>query len=187
MKTAFEYGLVFPHAQTLVQYALEFATIAHTGQARKYTNEPYINHPIEVAQIVYEVFPDINMICAALLHDVVEDCGIARSEIAFRFGWPIVDFVDDLTDVSIPEDGNRATRKALDRAHTAQAHKNAKTVKLADLISNSTTIVEHGGNFANIYMNEKRLLLDVLTEGHPLLWQKANDIVTNYFTLYPQE
>jgi len=159
------------------QLALDFATAAHTGQKRKYTGEDYIVHPMEVAEIVKTVVHTPEMIAAALLHDVVEDTDASLEDILHRFGSAVADLVRDLTDVSQPEDGNRATRKALDRAHTAQASAAAKTIKLADLISNSRSIVEFDPKFAKVYLKEKALLLDVLTEGDEILLKKAAEFI----------
>ena len=114
------------------------------------------------------------MVAAALLHDVVEDTDVSLEDISIKFGPDIADLVSDLTDVSKPEDGNRATRKALDRAHTARASAAAKTIKLADLISNSRSIVEFDPHFAKVYLKEKALLLGVLTDGDQILWKKAH-------------
>jgi (p)ppGpp synthase/HD superfamily hydrolase len=157
--------------------ALDFATIAHAGQKRKYTGEDYIVHPIEVAKIVKSVAHTPQMVAAALLHDVVEDTDVSLEDISIKFGPDIADLVSDLTDVSKPEDGNRATRKALDRAHTARASAAAKTIKLADLISNSRSIVEFDPHFAKVYLKEKALLLGVLTDGDQILWKKAAEFV----------
>ena len=159
------------------QLALDFATAAHTGQKRKYTGEDYIVHPMEVAEIVKTVAYTPEMIAAALLHDVVEDTDASLEDILHRFGSAVADLVRDLTDVSQPEDGNRAARKALDRAHTALASASAKTIKLADLISNSRSIVEFDPNFAKVYLKEKALLLDVLTEGDEILLKKAAEFI----------
>lgn len=162
----------------LVKKALEFAKKAHEGQKRKYTGEPYIVHPIEVMNIVKTVEPDnIPMLCAALMHDCVEDCDVTFEDIRKEFGVWIAELVEDLTDISAPEDGNRATRKAIDRNWTAQAHIEAKTIKLADLISNTKSICEHDRDFAKVYIKEKELLLEVLTEGDPVLYKQAYDFM----------
>ena len=58
----------------MVERALKFATKAHEGQLRKGTKRPYIMHPIEVGDIVATMTDDEEIICAALLHDTVEDC-----------------------------------------------------------------------------------------------------------------
>lgn len=157
----------------IVEKALDFATKAHGNQKRKYTGEPYINHPIEVMKIVSQVPHDENMLAAALLHDVVEDTDATIQDISDEFGHDIASLVDDLTDVSKPEDGNRKYRKMLDRNHSAQASPRAQTIKLADLISNSSDILQHDPNFAKVYLAEKNLLLGVLTKGDPSLAARA--------------
>ena len=153
--------------------ALFYANEAHRGQKRKWTGRPYIEHPIAVAMMVRSVTADPDAICAALLHDVVEDTDRTLDEIRVIFGGEIADLVEMLTDVSTPEDGSREKRKALDRAHLAAASPKAKTVKLADLISNTSSIVEHDPRFARIYLEEKRLLLPFLVEGDPRLYEEA--------------
>tara|TARA_R110000796_G_scaffold86467_1_gene187064 strand:- start:1805 stop:2320 length:516 start_codon:yes stop_codon:yes gene_type:complete len=166
---------------TVVKKALEFATEAHKGQVRKYTGEPYIVHPIEVMELVKQVIDDPEMQAAALLHDVVEDTPVSIKEIKDEFGPRVAALVSDLTDVSKPEDGNRALRKELDRQHTAEASPDAKTVKLADLISNGKSIIKDDPNFAKVFMKEKAALLDVMTEGNIILFKQASDMVASYF------
>tara|TARA_B100000131_G_C17936323_1_gene540469 strand:- start:71 stop:580 length:510 start_codon:yes stop_codon:yes gene_type:complete len=160
--------------ESIVDRALAFATIAHGEQKRKYSGEPYIVHPIEVMEIVKTVPHDEAMLAAALLHDVVEDTEVTLAEVRQAFGEDVASLVDDLTDVSKPEDGNRKTRKALDREHSAQSSPRAQTVKLADLISNSSDILENDPKFAKVYLAEKELLLKVLTQGDPTLHAKAS-------------
>lgn len=165
---------------TVVNKALAYATEAHKGQVRKYTGEPYIVHPIEVMETVRRVMDDPEVQAAALLHDVVEDTPVSIKDIEDVFGPRVAALVSDLTDVSKPEDGNRATRKELDRQHSAKASPDAQSVKLADLISNSMSIVKDDPNFAKVYMKEKALLLGVLTKGNPQLFSLAAKIVENY-------
>lgn len=163
----------------LVEKALQFATAAHEGQVRKYTGVPYIVHPVEVMEIVKTVSGDTAMHAAALLHDVVEDTDVTIEDIIREFGDDVAQLVDDLTDVSKPEDGNRKTRKALDRAHSAMASARAQTVKLADLISNGKDILKHDRHFAKVFLAEKDLLLEVLTKGDAKLHAIASEIVHN--------
>ena len=161
----------------VVRKAQVYAMAAHAavGQKRKYTGEPYIVHPAEVAKIVASVpgsTPD--MVAAAWLHDVVEDTGCTFTDIHMAFGIDIATLVGWLTDVSKPEDGNRAHRKAMDRAHSAAAPAAAQTVKLADLISNSRSIMQHDPEFARTYLAEKRMLLAVMTQGDAGLYAEAS-------------
>jgi (p)ppGpp synthase/HD superfamily hydrolase len=89
------------------------------------------------------------------------------------FGGEVANLVEMLTDVSKPSDGNRKIRKAIDCEHTAKASPQAKTIKLADLIDNTKTIVAFDPEFAKIYLAEKRLLLDVLVDGDKTLFDLA--------------
>lgn len=163
----------------IVEKARVFATAAHAavGQVRKYTNEPYIVHPFEVAMTVKQIGGTPEMVAAAFLHDTVEDTGVTMETIEREFGPEVAEIVFFLTDVSRPEHGNRAARKAMDRAHIAKADARAQTIKLADLISNCSSIVKYDPEFAKVYLEEKRLLLEVLTKGDKILLDRARKIV----------
>jgi (p)ppGpp synthase/HD superfamily hydrolase len=158
-----------------VQAAHDFARRAHAsvGQVRKYTGEPYIVHPVAVAERVRTVAHDDAMLAAALMHDVVEDTPVTLARIEERFGADIAELVDWLTDISKPEDGNRAVRKRIDLLHTEKASPQAKTIKLADIIDNTITISRHDPNFWRRYRRECLDLLGVMREGDPDLWELA--------------
>lgn len=164
----------------MVAHAALFAEKAHVGQVRKYTGEPYINHPNAVAGIVslaHEASPQ--MVAAAYLHDVIEDCGVTSLWLRNEFGSEVTTLVEWLTDVSQATDGNRAVRKAMDRNHIAKAPPQAKTIKLADMIDNSRSILLHDIKFAKVYIPEKRQLLEVLRDGDALLYKTAQEIVAH--------
>ena len=178
-----EHGITYPSSQDLINFAYRYAKEAHGSQERKYTGEPYITHPVAVAKIVMTAkYYDVAMVSAAILHDVIEDTDRTYNDIkeaGFRF--TIADLVLELTDVSKPEDGNRAFRKSMDLEHLAGISDRAKTIKLADLIHNSASIMRYGKNFVPVYMAEKRALLDVLIGGDEKLMAKARNIVDGYF------
>jgi len=153
--------------------AAAFAAAKHAGQTRKYTGDLYITHPQAVVAIVRSVQHDAAMLCAAWLHDVIEDTDTELSEIRSRWGSDVANLVDDLTDPSVPMDGNRAARRAIDRAHTALASARAKTIKLADVIHNTSDISKAPPAFAKLYLAEKALLLEVLRGGSAELWERA--------------
>ena len=94
--------------------ALNFATAAHRGQIRKYTQEPYIEHPKRVAALVKTVAHTPEMLAAAYLHDVVEDTEVSIQDIKSRFGSLVAQLVEELTDqyekANYP-DLNRKARK----------------------------------------------------------------------------
>ena len=150
--------------ESLAQTALVFATAAHAavGQMRKYTDDPYIVHPIRVATTVAKFGGTDKMIAAAYLHDVVEDTGVSIDDIQDMFGPVVARIVDGLTDVSVPEDGNRAVRKAMDRQHSAGATYEAQFVKCADIIDNAGDIGANDPSFNVVYRKEMLLLIQVL-------------------------
>ena len=80
----------------IIRDAFEFAARHHEGQFRK-TGDPYITHPVAVAELVANLELDHLAIAAALLHDVQEDCGVRNEEIAERFGPRVAKLVDALT------------------------------------------------------------------------------------------
>lgn len=159
----------------LVMDAFRFARHAHgsIGHVRRYTGEPYIVHPLAVAELVRSVPHTEEMLAAALLHDVVEDTPFTLDDVSKAIGPTVSNLVDWLTDVSRPEDGNRRVRKHLDLLHTAKAPPAAKTIKLADLIDNTKTISAHDPGFWRRFREEKRALLEVLKEGEQTLWRRA--------------
>ena len=78
----------------MFEKAVIYATNAHNGQTRKGTNLPFIIHPMEVAAIVAAMTLDQDMLCAAVLHDVVEDCdGISIEDIRREFGDIVASYV----------------------------------------------------------------------------------------------
>lgn len=170
----------FDHA--LVKRALAFATAAHASidHRRKYSNQPYIVHPIAVSKIVGTVSKKAENICAALLHDVVEDTPVTLAEIVAEFGNVIGSLVEQLTDVSKPEDGNRTVRKNIDLEHSAKASADGQTIKLADLIDNAISIIANDPDFAPTFMREMRRLLEVLNRGDKTLQQRAWKIVKDW-------
>ncbi|GIW17099.1 bifunctional (p)ppGpp synthetase/guanosine-3',5'-bis(diphosphate) 3'-pyrophosphohydrolase [Tepidiforma sp.] len=80
----------------IIRDAFDFAARHHEGQFRK-TGDPYITHPVAVAELVANLELDHLAIAAALLHDVQEDCGVRNEEIAERFGPRVAKLVDALT------------------------------------------------------------------------------------------
>ena len=78
---------------TLVSDAMIFAARAHDGMLRKGTNIPYIVHPAEVAAIAATMTEDENVLAAALLHDVMEDCGVTQAQLVQQFGERVAQLV----------------------------------------------------------------------------------------------
>ncbi len=124
-----------------ILHAARFAAEKHTGHFRKGSRrEPYINHPIEVANMIANVgmLDDEDILSAALLHDTVEDCGVTGDEISQKFGEIVAGYVLEVTDdKSLP----KQDRKRLQIEHAPHLTYGAKVIKLADKISNVRDVI----------------------------------------------
>lgn len=167
----------------LIEQAKQFAIKAHDSIAhkRKYIDEPYHVHPKRVADLVASVTSDVEVIAAAWLHDVLEDVApknqnFGEKTIRQLFGDRVLQLVLEVTDISRPDDGNRAKRKAIDREHLAKASDDGKTIKLADLIDNIIDITKHDLNFAKIFKKEAALDLPYLSSGNKRLLETLKEL-----------
>lgn len=156
---------------SLAYEAMVFAREVHKTQRRKYTNAPYTDHLAEVAGIVatvcdWECFPEGEMLAVAWLHDCIEDQDVTFDQLHRKFTWHVARGVWLLSDLA---GGNRETRKRLSRERLADAPGWVQTIKCADLISNTASIAQHDPGFAVTYLEEKRLLLAVMTKADPRL------------------
>jgi GTP diphosphokinase / guanosine-3',5'-bis(diphosphate) 3'-diphosphatase len=160
-----------------VQQVLDAALYAaekHADQRRKGKSaEPYVNHLIEVAQLVSTVAPahDANMVAAALLHDTIEDTGVTEADLAQRFGQDVASLVVELTDdKSLP----KAERKRLQIEHAPHMSPRAQVIKLADKISNLRSILTSppaGWDYERKqrYFEWGKRVVDALSQQNPVL------------------
>lgn len=121
---------------SLIFKALEFAARKHRDQRRKdEPATPYINHPIEVAELLINEanVSDSNVLAAAILHDTVEDTETTVEELTSLFGADIAAVVAEVTD---NKSLSKAERKRLQIEHAAHCSDQAKLVKLADKTCN---------------------------------------------------
>ena len=151
----------------------EFARYAHRGQKRKYSDLDYVTHPIEVASRVQDLYDNMNMVAAALLHDVLEDTDVTHSELRvwlheeFRpeKAEAILLLVVELTDVYTKHNFpflNRKQRKKLEADRLAMVSREAKQIKLIDIEHNSESILQEDPSFAKVFLEEKEYLLDAM-------------------------
>ena len=122
----------------MLNEAVEFATKAHEGQFRKGTKRPYIVHPIEVADIVTTMTRDPEVICAAVLHDTIEDCaGVTKETLEDRFGERVAMLVDCES-----EDKSKSweERKSTTIRRLRTAPREVQMIGLADKLSNMRDI-----------------------------------------------
>lgn len=162
----------------------QFAAHAHEGQKRKYTGKPYLSHCAEVALLVQRhVSTQPVVVAAAWLHDVVEDTSFSLKDIESRFGTEVSALVDELTDKATLDMGNRKTRKDFECRRLSSVSKTAKHIKLADILSNSISIVANDPKFAQTYLHEKALLLTrALYFPQHTLWRQGANLINRYIT-----
>lgn len=159
-----------------VRDARLFATAAHAalGQVRKYTGEPYIVHPLQVHAVLVSIgITDPEMLAAALLHDVLEMTSVSEELLQQEFGTEVASLVRELTPASSRIDGDRASRNVIECNHLKCVSDRAKTIKMADIYSNCSTIAELDPEFARVYLSEKRDQLAVLSSGSPTMFEMA--------------
>ena len=126
---------------TLVSEAMLFAARAHDGMLRKGTNIPYIVHPAEVAAIAATMTEEVEVLAAALLHDVMEDCGVTEAELAGRFGARVAQLVRSETQERCGDPRETwLVRKQGAVARLAKADRDAKIIALSDKLSNMRAI-----------------------------------------------
>ena len=144
-----------------LQKGVDFAKKAHAGDIRKSTKEPYIVHPYEVCMVASTVTKDVDVLVAALLHDVVEDTEHTLEEVRSVFGDRVAGFVADESEDkldNIPKAMSWIIRKEKFIDHLNYAPKESKTICLGDKVSNLRSMVEEykikGESFWEIF-NQK--------------------------------
>ena len=132
-----------PLDTTLLDKAIQYAVNAHANTERRGKGYPYIVHPMEAVSIVASITPDQELLAAAALHDVVEDCGCSIEEIRRKFGNRVADLVDDESEdkmTHLSETESWRMRKEAAISHLAHASHDAKIVALGDKLSNMRAI-----------------------------------------------
>ncbi len=158
--------------------AISFAAQKHTAQKRKGADgQPYINHPLEVANLLANVgkVDDYDILIAAVLHDTIEDTNTTKEDIAKLFGIQVAEMVLELTDdKSLP----KAERKQKQIEHAPHISVGAKQIKLCDKISNIRDITE---NPPHDWSNERRIEYVEWGEKVVAGLRGANKNLENYF------
>jgi len=147
----------------MITRALRVAFDAHSDQKRKYTEDPYIFHPIRVALRVASIGGSEEEIAAALLHDVVEDSDITIEDIKESFGNQVTLYINELTEKFTKEDYpdlNRRERKKREFDRMKSISEGSRLIKIFDKIDNLKEF-DYSDNFFWVYLNEGKQLLDV--------------------------
>lgn len=173
-----------------IPLAIDFATRAHDGTARRWTNEPYINHPLRVASLISDAMMPNDAVVVALLHDVLEDTTASAAElmgirgdtlgqeIAKLFGPWVYNRVAMLTNVDHTY-GDRAARVAIDHDRLASlGDMTVHSIKCADMIDNVPSILQYADmEMRERVVREKRELIPRMIRAEKGLWARANKIL----------
>ncbi len=125
-----------------IRRAYRYSEIAHEGQFRR-NGDPYITHPLAVANILCDMHMDHQSIMAAMLHDVIEDTGVSKAEIAAQFGPEVADLVDGVTKLTQVKFNTKAEAQAENfRKMMLAMTQDIRVilVKLADRLHNMRTL-----------------------------------------------
>lgn len=149
---------------SLIDKAKEFAREAHKHQVRKFNKEPFFNHVDRVAQTVSRFTNDENLICAAYLHDTVEDCPISLDEIHQQFNHKVASMVEELTNKYTKDaypNYSRKARKSYENRRLARISEEAKLIKIADRLDNVQSFVKDDPKWgpSHYYKKETRTML----------------------------
>src|SRR3546814_10065938 len=122
------------------------------------------------------------MLAAALLHDTIEDTSVTQEDINREFGPTIAKLVMELTDQC--HEGNRAARKSAEAVRLSSVSRDAQTIKLADFISNTRSILRHDPGFAKVYLKEKAQVLAVMTSRSEEHTSELQSIMRNSYAVF---
>lgn len=172
----------------IIQYVKEFADKAHGKQVRKYTGDRYIVHPIRVMEMTRSFNPDTCVHAAALLHDVLEDTPVTAEQIAQALQpvmhngevKKVIRLVVELTDIFIADSYpglNRRSRKEKEAERLSHVSPEAQSIKYADIIDNVKDIVRQDTDFAKVYVQEAKKMLQMMTSGNPQLREMALSLI----------
>jgi GTP diphosphokinase / guanosine-3',5'-bis(diphosphate) 3'-diphosphatase len=171
-----------------VRKALNFASLKHRGQVHV-NNLPYIIHPIRTALILIEEIKTRNtdLICAALLHDVLEDCSVTLKELKKIFGDKITKLVLSVTRARDKDEKeeDKAINKIIKIKQIAQADKNIRLVKLCDILDNNRSekfIQRNNSLFKKIprWHREFKLYLPIAKRTNQKIYQLFKEIQKNF-------
>ena len=160
--------------------AIVFAAQCHAGQYRKDGKTPYINHPLEVMNLVVSNVenPSTEMLIAAVLHDVVEDTNVTAAEIKHMFGPHVSKLVAELTD---DKTLSKEERKRIQLAQVHELSEEGKLLRLCDKICNVYDILyAPPGDWDLIrrmdYIQWAKAVVDKIRGIHPVLEMRFDEL-----------
>jgi (p)ppGpp synthase/HD superfamily hydrolase len=178
------------HRSTRIADARRYAQLRHRGATGRDGVSPYFDHVSAVAKLLADAGGSEALLCAAYLHDVVEDTAATIPELAARFGADVADIVHQVT--NHPHDDHGQTRTWFDQKHATIATLTTAPpavvwLKAADLCANADEVLRnyaHTGpqTWSHYDARPNHQLGYYLTLGHTLLSRLDNTILTNHVT-----
>ena len=154
--------------------AIDFAAKAHDGQKRK-LGHPYIVHPLRVTEILRQYYSatddqDVDILSAAILHDVVEDTEKTYQDIVKEFGQKVASLVGELTS---DKNKSKETGKAKYLTSKMRAMSDhALMIKLADRLDNVNSLKKFLDNWSDKYYKETTVILNGLTDSDSSMYDR---------------
>ena len=175
-------GYLKPEDIAQLETAYQFSEAAHEGQFRK-SGEPYISHPLAVANILAQWHLDPQALTAALLHDVMEDTAVTKTEISDKFGKPVAELVDGVSklDQIEFETHEEAQAENFRKMLLAMARDvRVILIKLADRLHNMRTLDGHAAEEARAHRarDARDLRADRQPPGAEQLYQELEDLAS---------
>lgn len=185
VETEEAFGIAGMHKK--LQKAWDFAKTAHAGQERKGGGDYFERHLVEVARSVSDfvtlhnpsmeqviTIRQVNLVCAALLHDCKEDCGVTHQALVFEFGEDVADLVEGMTHETV---GNRREREAATRTKLINADWRVRLLKCFDIQHNARDLALIDPGFGTVWYKEKLDLIlaedGKFLEGIPTIVQES--------------
>ena len=174
--------------QNILDQIAEFADQAHGDQLRKYSGERYIVHPVRVMKICETFHDQLDILAAALLHDVLEDTPVTHQEMkrflesvmTAELAASTLHLVVELTDVYTKKAFpalRRLARKELEIKRLSLISTEAQTIKYADVMDNTKDLLVNDPDFAIVYLRESSQLLKQMTRGNQVLYRQVVSLV----------
>ena len=180
-------GYLGPEALAKIRRAYELGALAHQGQTRK-SGEPYITHPLSVAEILADQRMDGETLCAAILHDALEDTALPRSFIADTFGESVAEMVEGVTKLDKIQFNSRqeADAESFRKMMLAMSRDiRVILIKLADRLHNMRTLDAKGVE------SQRRIARETLEIYAPIAQRLGINVVKaelqdlGFMALYP--
>jgi (p)ppGpp synthase/HD superfamily hydrolase len=162
---------------SMTRAALPYAEHSHEGQRRRCDDAPFIQHPLEVADLLRSAGADDELIAAGLLHDVIEKCAVTREALNERFGTRVTYLVNAVTENPLI-DGYAARKRAL-REQVARSGPDALTLFAADKLAKARELQIPGAKAPARRLAHYRQSLELLQRllpNHPLTRQLGTEL-----------